>query len=75
MENGQVLDAGRGLPAIEQIKQIIGAKRIHVVSEHADLNGLSFDAQGRHHVDVGPRRFADPQAARVDDPVARSSNP
>lgn len=46
MENGQVLDAGRGLPAIEQIKQIIGAERIHVVSEHADLNGLSFDAQG-----------------------------
>lgn len=46
MENGQVLDAGRGLPAIEQIKQIIGAQRIHVVSDLTVVDGLSFDAQG-----------------------------
>lgn len=46
MENGQVLDAGRGLPAIEQIKALIGAKRIHIVSDHPALDGLSFDAQG-----------------------------
>lgn len=31
---------------------------------------LSFDAQGRHAVQLGPRSFADPQAATVDDPVA-----
>ncbi|MBF8792375.1 type VI secretion system-associated protein TagO [Pseudomonas monteilii] len=46
LENGQLLDAGRGLPAIEQIKALIGGHRIHVVSEHPALDGLSFDAQG-----------------------------
>jgi type VI secretion system protein VasI len=46
MENGQVLDAGRGLPAIEQIKKLIGAHRIAVVSDHAEVDGLTFDAQG-----------------------------
>ena len=46
MENGQVLDAGRGLPAIEQIKKLIGAHRIHVVSDNAAVDGLTFDAQG-----------------------------
>lgn len=46
MENGQVLDAGRGLPAIEQIKQVRGAQRIQVVSDHPAVSGLTFDAQG-----------------------------
>ncbi|WP_284354600.1 type VI secretion system-associated protein VasI [Pseudomonas putida] len=46
MENGRVLDAGRGLPAIEQIRKLIGAHRIDVVSEHSELDGLTFDAQG-----------------------------
>lgn len=46
MENGQVLDAGRGLPGIEQIKQLIGAQRIHVESDNPAVNGLVFDAQG-----------------------------
>jgi glycosidase len=31
---------------------------------------LAIDAAGRHHLQVGPRSFADPQAAAVDDPVA-----
>lgn len=46
MENGRLLDAGRGLPAIDQIKALLGAERIQVVSEHPALAGLSFDAQG-----------------------------
>lgn len=46
MENGQLLDAGRGLPAIEQIKKLIGAHRIQVVSDHPVVDGLLFDAQG-----------------------------
>lgn len=46
MENGQVLDAGRGLPAIEQIKKLMGAHRIEVVSDRSDVDGLTFDAQG-----------------------------
>jgi type VI secretion system protein VasI len=46
MENGQVIDAGRGLPGIEQIKQLIGAHRIHVESDHPAVNGLTFDAHG-----------------------------
>jgi cyclomaltodextrinase len=31
---------------------------------------LAIDAAGRHHLQVGPRSFADPQAAAVDHPVA-----
>lgn len=46
MENGQVLDAGRGLPAIEKIKVLMGAHRIHVGSDDPTLDGLTFDAQG-----------------------------
>ena len=46
MENGQLLDAGRGLPAIEQIKKLIGAHRIQVISDHPVVDGLTFDAQG-----------------------------
>lgn len=45
-ENGQVLDAGRGLPGIEQIKQLIGAHRIQVESDNPAVDGLIFDAQG-----------------------------
>lgn len=45
-ENGQVLDAGRGLPGIEQIKQLIGAHRIQVESDNPTVDGLIFDAQG-----------------------------
>jgi len=45
-ENGQVLDAGRGLPGIEQIKQLIGAHRIRVQSDNPSIDGLVFDAQG-----------------------------
>ncbi len=45
-ENGQVLDAGRGLPGIEQIRQLIGARRIQVHSENPAVGGLVFDAQG-----------------------------
>ncbi|MEN5300974.1 type VI secretion system-associated protein VasI [Pseudomonas sp. TWI628] len=46
MENGQVLDAGRGLPGIEQIKPLIGAHRIQVESDNPAVDGLIFDAQG-----------------------------
>lgn len=46
LENGQLLDAGRGLPAIEQIKLLMGARRIHLVSDHPALEGLTFDATG-----------------------------
>lgn len=45
-ENGQVLDAGRGLPGIEQIKPLIGANRIQVESDNPAVDGLVFDAQG-----------------------------
>lgn len=46
MENGQVLDAGRGLPAIEQIKALLGAHRIRVTGDHSEIDGLTFDAEG-----------------------------
>ncbi|MOA41014.1 hypothetical protein D3C78_1629380 [compost metagenome] len=41
-----MLDAGRGLPAIEQIRKLIGAQRIEVVSDYGEVDGLTFDAQG-----------------------------
>ncbi|MDH4552150.1 type VI secretion system-associated protein TagO [Pseudomonas sp. BN607] len=46
MENGRVLDAGRGLPAIEQIKKLLGTRRIQLFSDHPEVDGLMFDAQG-----------------------------
>lgn len=46
MENGRVLDAGRGLSAISQIKALIGANRIRVASDDSSVDGLTFDAVG-----------------------------
>lgn len=46
LEDGHVVDAGRGLVAIEAIKVLRAAQRIHVSSDYPALDGLVFDAQG-----------------------------
>ena len=46
MEEGRLVEAGRGLPAVEIIKRLGAGKRIEIRSDHPDLHGLAFDGQG-----------------------------
>jgi len=49
LETGDIVDAGRGLVAIELLRQLGGAgARLQVESDHAPLDGLAFDATGLH---------------------------
>lgn len=42
--SGQVVDAGRGLPAIDLIRRLSGGERLTVQSNYELLDGLVFDA-------------------------------
>lgn len=46
LEGGWVVDAGRGLPAVDLIKRLGSGTRIQVRSDEASLEGLMFDAHG-----------------------------
>lgn len=47
LDTGQVIDAGRGLPAIELLRELGGAQRLRLESvDYPPLDGLVFDAQG-----------------------------
>lgn len=46
LEGGWVVDAGRGLPAVDLIKRLGAGSRIQVRSNEAGLDGLLFDADG-----------------------------
>ncbi|NER60160.1 type VI secretion system-associated protein TagO [Pseudomonas sp. MAFF212428] len=46
LEGGVVVDAGRGLPAVDLIKRLGSGSRIQVRSDEASLDGLLFDADG-----------------------------
>lgn len=47
LEDGTVIDAGRGLVAIEQLRYLVRAgERILLESDYAPLSGLQFDAVG-----------------------------
>lgn len=46
LEGGWVVDAGRGLPAVDLIKRLGSGSRIQVHSDEASLQGLLFDADG-----------------------------
>lgn len=48
MEEGRLVEAGRGLPAVEIIKRLGTGNRIEIKSDHPDLHGLAFDGQGLH---------------------------
>lgn len=46
LEDGRVIDAGRGLPAVELIRHLGQGSRISVLSDEPSLDGLLFDAVG-----------------------------
>ncbi|WPO98782.1 type VI secretion system-associated protein VasI [Pseudomonas sp. HR96] len=46
LEDGRVIDAGRGLPAVELIRRLGQGSRISVRSDEPSLDGLQFDATG-----------------------------
>lgn len=43
---GSIIDAGRGLPGIELIRQLGGGMRLRVESDYDKLDGLLFDVTG-----------------------------
>lgn len=50
LESGVLVDAGRGLAAIEQIKRLSPGNRLRVESDHPQLDGLLFDTEGLHEL-------------------------
>jgi type VI secretion system protein VasI len=49
LADGTVVDAGRGLVAIEQLRHLVGAgARLQVESDYAPVSGLQFDATYLH---------------------------
>lgn len=48
MEEGNVIDAGRGLVAIDLLRQFSSGGRLRVESDYAPINGLMFNAEGLH---------------------------
>lgn len=45
-DNGHVVSGGRGLPAIETLRQLLGANELVLSSDAAALDGLRFDVSG-----------------------------
>ena len=46
LDSGQVIDAGRGLPAIDLLRGMGGGQRLRLESDYPPLDGLMFDADG-----------------------------
>lgn len=46
LDEGRVIDVGRGLPAVDLIKRLDNGSRIKVQSDAPQLHGLVFDAEG-----------------------------
>lgn len=46
LDEGNVVDAGRGLVAIEQLRPFVAGAQLRVESDYAPLNGLTFNATG-----------------------------
>lgn len=42
-DGGHVINGGRGLPAIETLRQLLGANEVTIESDVSSLNGLRFD--------------------------------
>jgi type VI secretion system protein VasI len=47
--NGEIIDAGHGIPSIELLKKMIGYNRVRIHSEDMVLEGLTFDITGFTH--------------------------
>ncbi|WP_083236020.1 type VI secretion system-associated protein VasI [Halomonas caseinilytica] len=43
LDEGHVVSGGRGLPAIDTLKRLLGGERLQLSSEQAALDGLRFD--------------------------------
>ncbi|MFG6668296.1 type VI secretion system-associated protein VasI [Halomonas sp. HNIBRBA4712] len=54
-DGGRVVGGGRGLPAIETLRQLLGASTVTLQSDVAALDGLRFDVTGLRQA-VGPLR-------------------
>lgn len=46
LDTGRVIDAGRGLPAIDLLRGMGGGQRLRLESDYPPLDGLLFDADG-----------------------------
>jgi type VI secretion system protein VasI len=46
LDVGNIVDAGRGLVAIDTLKRMPGGSRLQTESDYAPLDGLIFDATG-----------------------------
>ena len=47
--NGEIIDAGHGIPSIDLLKKMIGHNRVRILSEEMVLEGLTFDITGFTH--------------------------
>lgn len=56
-DGGQVLSGGRGLPAIETLRQLLNASEVTLRSDVSALDGLRFDVTGLRQ-DIQPLRNA-----------------
>jgi len=56
-DGGQVVSGGRGLPAIDTLRQLLGADQLTLRSDVAALDGLRFDVSGLRD-DIKPLRDA-----------------
>ncbi|WP_252109556.1 MULTISPECIES: type VI secretion system-associated protein VasI [unclassified Halomonas] len=56
-DGGRVVGGGRGLPAIETLRQLLGESSVTLQSDVAELDGLRFDVAGLRQA-VGPLRDA-----------------
>lgn len=56
-DGGQVLSGGRGLPAIETLRQLLNANEVTMRSDVAMLDGLRFDVSGLRE-EIQPLRNA-----------------
>ncbi|WP_082926060.1 type VI secretion system-associated protein VasI [Halomonas sp. G11] len=56
-DGGQVISGGRGLPAIDTLRQLLGAEELTLRSDESALDGLRFDVSGLRE-DIQPLRDA-----------------
>jgi type VI secretion system protein VasI len=56
-DGGQVISGGRGLPAIDTLRQLLSAEELTLRSDESALDGLRFDVSGLRE-DIQPLRNA-----------------
>jgi type VI secretion system protein VasI len=57
LDDGQVVDAGRGLVAIDQLRQLAQAgSQLRIESDSAQVDGLKFEASDLHRLITQQRK-------------------